>query len=256
MENKAKKIIGGSIAGLLIIAVFLFANQAYAAIAYVTITGVNNQSSNNPQTLSVTSTAGNELVCFVGTSGPTTTSVTSVDTWRKSIDNFAWNFGEDSVWTSNNITGGTHTITFNFSGSSSYTEIICQEYSGVKVAASGGEIDQINHGTGQSTTPSPGVLNTTSANEVIVGQVWTGGSPTYTAASGFTKRSVVSVDPQGEDQVVSSTGAYTASWTLNGSQFWGATAISFIAASTPVVVGPPVVLIKSTTQIKGSVIIK
>src|SRR6266850_2221993 len=75
-----------------------------------------------------------------------------------------------------------------------------------------------------STSQSVGPIGTTlSADELLLCYIATvtGGAQTFTAGAGYTKRNSTTNDPifgnnfAIEDQIVSSTGAYSASWTLS-----------------------------------------
>jgi hypothetical protein len=105
--------------------------------------------------------------------------------------------------------------------------------------ASASVVDKTHTGTGSSTSPSSGATSTTTqASELLIGAI--GGayhaSTTFTAGTGFTAltsaladsgSSSSSVTIQPEYELVSATGAYSATGTLSTSRGWSAAIVTF-----------------------------
>lgn len=141
------------------------------------------------------------------------------------------------MWYAKNITGGTTPTVTAHLASSIQANIIVREYSGLDTSA---PLDQntINNGIG-GTASSGNTSTTTQANELLIGGL-TSLAGTITVGSGYGNLtsetfSGTTISGYMEDQIVSSTGAYAA--TFGGpASIWICGIATFIAAGavTPV----------------------
>jgi hypothetical protein len=164
---------------------------------------------------SVKDTSGNTYVLTVG---PTVQSGTATQ----------------SIYYATNITAaaaGANTVTVTFAVAAAFPDIRIAEYSGV---AKTNPVDVIVAAQGNSSLSSSGSVNTTNANDLLVGanlvQTFTNG-----AGTGFTSR--VITNPDGdilEDRVVSATGSYSATAPVS-SGAWIMQMVAFRALGS----GPP-----------------
>src|SRR6185369_17752433 len=122
-----------------------------------------------------------------------------------------------------NIAGGSNTVTVQFNQPAAYPDVRILEYRGVS------SVDVTAAATGSGATASSGPATTTSANELIfaANTVSTGNTG---AGSGFTARIITTPDLDiAEDQVVSSTGTYTATAPLSPAGTWVMQMVAFRA---------------------------
>jgi len=150
---------------------------------------------------SVTDTKGNAYTLAVGP-----TSVTG--------------FGTAAIYYAKNIvaaTAGANTITVAFAGNVQYPDLRIAEYSGIDTTS---PLDVTASATGTGTLGSSGSASTTHANDLIVGSNATS-TGTSAAGTGFTSRVITGFDGAIlEDQVVSTTGAYSATAPISPSGQW------------------------------------
>jgi len=109
-----------------------------------------------------------------------------------------------------------NTVTVTFNGSARYADIRIVEYSGLDTTS---PLDQAAGATGTSSSSSSGPVTTTVPNELIFGanlvQTGTSGS-----GSGFTQRLITATDGDiVEDEIVSTTGTYTATAPMSSGQW-------------------------------------
>lgn len=169
--------------------------------------------------------AGDLNVVAVGWND-TTTSVSSVtdsagNTYHLAVGPAQGSAVSQSIYYASNIKSGSNTVTVTFSGSTTAPDIRALEYSGVST------LDKTATGSGNSSTSSTSSATTTSADELIFGAnlVYTG---TTGPGSGFTSRVITSPDGDiAEDEIVSSTGSYSASAPLAGSGPWAMAMATF-----------------------------
>ena len=119
---------------------------------------------------------------------------------------------------------GSNTVTVTFSAGTNSPDIHILEYSGL---ASSGVFDSSDYVNGTGTSASA-TFSTSNANDVIIASLLYTGTPTITAGTGYTMR--VNEGPSWgnctEDQVVSSSGSQTASFSISSSQSWWVFAIA------------------------------
>ena len=131
-----------------------------------------------------------------------------------------------SIYYARNIAGGSNTVTVTFNQAATFVDVRVLEYSGLDTA---NPLDQATGAAGTGTLASSGAVNTTSASELIFGAGMT--SSHYTGAgSGFITRIITDPDADiAEDQVVSSTGSYSATAPATSSK-WVMQVATFRAA--------------------------
>jgi chitodextrinase len=143
-------------------------------------------------------------------------------------------FLSQSIYYAKNILGaaaGTNTVTVSFSGAAAYPDIRILEYSGADLAS---PVDAVAAASGSSTSSSSGPATTTNATDLIFGAniVVTG---TTGPGSGFTQRLLTSPDQDiAEDRMVTATGSYGATATVNPSGLW---IMQLVALRTPISAG-------------------
>lgn len=183
-------------------------------------------------------TTGNLIIVACGNTG-SINNVTSVtdsqsNTYTQVFSSSPTGSDDFEFWYAKNITGGTTpTITIAYSSSSSFNTAVAREYSGLDTSS---PLD-VNNGAAidifQATCTSNSVT-TTSANELIVGACMTNSSVTFGAGTGYgnlTSQTNVAAIAL-EDQIVSSTGTYTASFTGTAGATAGIGIITFKAVSS------------------------
>lgn len=204
------------------------------AIAFVTSTGIDQSTSISGATglnLTVTSTGGGNqglvMARIGGTSGGGVVTDNGGGIW-KVVPNFplfdATNADELYLFLCTSLVAGTTQLTLNFTGSGS-VRMAFHEYS----VAAGKQLspDRESHnfngvitaGTSGQTVTSNSALTTGDANELLLGFFKTEAAQpngAFTAGSGFTLREQRS-KLFTEDQIVSSTGSYAATFTTTTS---------------------------------------
>jgi hypothetical protein len=140
------------------------------------------------------------------------------------------------VFYAKNITGGATSVTVTLSGgSNSGCEMYVEEYAGVDRVS---PLDQTAVATGPGgQTPSSGTRTTTQARELIFGYAESATSIAG-AGAGFTVRSTYN-DNLVEDEIVSTTGSYAATFAGSAANWLAAMATFKAAAGTPTDGGPP-----------------
>ena len=175
--------------------------------------------------------AGHLLVVGVGYSDSNTNESNVAFTVTDSLGNI-WTsamspvrrsgHGVAQIFYVSSSSGGTDTVTVTPSiGNASFLELYVHEYSGLSAPVS---LDVTANGNGSSTTPSSGAATTTAANEVIFG--YTLLTNTGAAGSGFTARETLGGDVS-EDEFVTSTGSYSATFSQPSGGQWIALMAAF-----------------------------
>ncbi len=170
-------------------------------------------------TYPATQTAGNLNVVEVMW-GDTTSAVSTVadnrgNTYALAVGPTKVTGLTSAIYYAKNIAGGSTTVTVTFNQTAAYPNINILEYSGLNTSS---PLDVFSAATGSGTTANSGSATTTAASELIVGA----GNPTsgFTAAgSGFTKRLVNAYGGISEDEIVSSTGSYSATATMTSGTY-------------------------------------
>lgn len=105
-----------------------------------------------------------------------------------------------------------------------------QEESGVATASA---VDQTNSGSGSDASPVSGNVTTTQADELLFGTSSNGSGLVITVGSGYGHLVVSPAsNPKlgSEDQIVSATGTYSATFTQSFGDFWACIIVTFKAA--------------------------
>ena len=120
---------------------------------------------------------------------------------------------QESIYYAANIVGGTDTVTVTFNQAAADPDIRILEYRGVTT------LDAKAGASGNSTAANSGSATTTSATELIFGANIVA-TATKAAGNGFTSRIITPDGDIAEDEVVTTTGSYSATAPLNGSGPW------------------------------------
>ena len=176
-------------------------------------------------------TAGNLNVVVVGWND-TTATVQSVkdsggNNYSLAIGPTSGTALRQSIYYAPNIKAGSNTVTVTFSQAAVAPDVRILEYRGVNT------VDVTAGASGSSTAANSGATTTTSANELIFGAatVFTGVTG---AGSGFTARIITSPDgDMAEDEVVTTTGSYSATAPVSPSGPWVMQMVTFLAVSGP-----------------------
>jgi chitodextrinase len=157
-----------------------------------------------------------------------------------------------SIYYAKNIvaaTAGANTVTVTYSVAAQYPDIRILEYSGADLNS---PVDVTAASTGRSATSGSGSATTTNATDLLFGANMVG-SFTSKAGTGFTSRIITSPDGDiAEDEMVTSTGSYSAAATLNlSSEPW---LMQMVAFRTPVSLDttPPTAPTNLTATVSGS----
>ena len=175
-------------------------------------------------------TAGNLNVVAVGwndaTSTVSTISDTRGNTYTLAVGPTTGTGLRQSIYFAKNIAAGSNTVTVTFNQAAAFVDVRVQEYSGLDTA---NPLDVAAGAAGTGTLANSGAVTTTSASELIFGAGMT--STHFTGAgTGFTTRIITNPDADiAEDQVVSSTGTYSATAPATSSQ-WVMQVATFRAA--------------------------
>jgi hypothetical protein len=174
----------------------------------------------NSTTLSVgTVTAHNNILVGVRLGG-TTATATIAD--GVNAGNYAQDLGplKDStngeqmfIFSKSNCGAGSTTLTITITGGPVTCRWCCEEYNFGGVGCTLDKTQSHLAGGSNTTIDSTATATTTQANELLFGVGMTALAPTYTAGTGFTLRHTANRIGV-EDQVVSATGAYNATFTL------------------------------------------
>ena len=118
-----------------------------------------------------------------------------------------------AIYYASNITGGANTVTVTFNQAAPSIDVRILEYGGVSML-------DVNAGqSGSSSTASCGPVTTTSATELIFAAD-TGTSATSGPGSGFTSRILSKGGNIAEDEIVGTTGSYSATAPLSATGTW------------------------------------
>jgi fibronectin type 3 domain-containing protein len=183
----------------------------------VVVVGWNSASG---QVASVTDTKGNTYVTAVG---PTVSS----------------GFATQSIYYATNIAAAaanTNVVTVTFTAAAPFPDIRIAEYRGI---ASNNPVDVFIAAQGSSTTSSSGAITTTNPNDLLVAAniVLTS---TTAAGAGFNNRVITTPDADIlEDQIVTTTGSYTATATISPAGSWIMQMVAFRAAGSVTDTQPP-----------------
>ena len=183
-------------------------------------------------------TAGNSIIVGCRTGG-TTGTVTVADNLGNTYVQDAEQDQTDDlhrawIFSAHNVTGGACTVTVTVSVSSTLRMCIA-EYSGLATSSTLDKTATAQHAA--STTPSSGATGTLLIpDELVVGASTVAADSTYTAGSGYTRRTSAPSNAGTarmamEDKIVAATTGVTADWTLGASTPWAALVATYKAAS-------------------------
>jgi Big-like domain-containing protein/calcineurin-like phosphoesterase family protein len=206
----------------------------------------------------INATAGDALVASIAIAAGSSKSVASVTdsaggTWTKGPVGFL--SGSNSrveIWFRTNVGSGISNVTATISASGAASMNV-SEWSGV---ASASPVDQqASRGNASSTTAATPSITTTNASDVVIGAINYPAAATSTlTTSGFTSlndfNSGSGVHGRAAHRVVSSTGAYSVSWTLSAASASGAAILALKGSGggpPPPVDDPPTVSVTAPT---------
>jgi hypothetical protein len=182
-------------------------------------------------------TLGNLNVVFVGWDDATATVSSVTDTAGNTYSlaaNPVVQSGNASqvVYYAKNIFGaaaGANTVTVTFSVAANYPDVRIAEYSGLDTV-SPLDVSAGAQATNTSTSNS-GSVTTTSANDLLVGGNYVA-SETTQAGTNYTSRGINQDSDILEDRIVTATGSYNATATLDKNQWWIMQMVAFRAAGS------------------------
>lgn len=207
-------------------------------IAFVNRSAPNGATASSASTLTTVATShttGNLVACIIrrqNTSAVSTVTDTASNTYIKIVDTFSSGDGVwTDIWYAYDITGNaSNVITVVLGSASTYSSVVCYQFSGVGAAASFGTSAGA---TGTGTVASTGTVTTTGSDSVIIGAFFALNA-SWTAGSGYTLTAFavtgdVNTYFADEYHLVSASEAATA---MLGSGGWGAVAVSFNATTS------------------------
>jgi hypothetical protein len=175
--------------------------------------------------------AGDAIIVTTMVGGTTTSSVTDTlgNTYTKAVQTLSGGTDEIAIFYALNSTGGADTVTAHYAVANGFATVYIHEYAGVLTSAA---LDKTSSGTGSGTAVSSGATAaTTSANELLIGMATS--DHTITAGeSGWNIRQNAGGN-MSQDDVVSATGAYAATFTQNITGNWAAIIATFKANAVP-----------------------
>ena len=188
-------------------------------------------------TFPASNTAGNLIIAFVRMSTSTQT-VTLADsagnTYIEAVAQLQTVDGSQShLFYAKNILGAPNTVKATFSSNNNHPWLAVFEYRGLNTS---NPLDQTAHALGTSTTPNSGPTPiTTSATELVFSglQLAFNYTGTETAGSGYTlvESDRASSPASTESMVVTTTGSYSATYTLSSSANWSALVATFVGSA-------------------------
>jgi hypothetical protein len=191
-------------------------------IAFVQVNSATPANNSSPVSVTypLAQTAGNTNIVVVGWNDTTSTVSSVVDSRGNSyilaVGPTSGTALRQSIYYAKNIVGGSNTVTVTFSKAAFFVDVRVLEYSGLDATA---PLDVAAGAAGTGLSANSGSATTTSANELIFGAGTTGGSfgvPPF----GWVTRILTANSDNAIDQIVSSTGSYSAASTLTYSATW------------------------------------
>jgi RHS repeat-associated protein len=214
MSERSRSLFGR------VLAISMLVSLSGAAVAQISFVQVKSAAATSGSSIAVAYTnaqaAGNLNVVAVMW-GDTTSTVSSVtdsrgNTYALAVGPTRVTGLSSSIYYAKNIAAGSNTVTVTFNQTAGFPNVNVLEYSGLSTTS---PLDVTAGATGTGTTANSGSATTTSANELIVGMGNPTGSGFTAAGSGFTSRIINSFGGISEDKIVTSTGSYNATATLN-----------------------------------------
>ena len=247
-KTVAKYVSNHVVLGLLLLllaAGFLLPRDAKAAITYVQ--GANNSSIPPVTTLSEAfssnNTAGNFIIVWVGWHSSTTTAAVSDSANNVYQPLSAAIFPniplKGQIFYARNVFGGANTVSVTISASTPYVVLDIHEYAGIDPVSpvdADARLDNTTCGLSCGTTPIAGSVTTTHALDLLFGAASTNrdaaNEASWTPETGYTLRQSNQWTGT-EDQIATSTGGYSATFTVPTADHW----VGEIAAFKPAVGG-------------------
>jgi len=202
----------------------------------------------------VSNAAGNLILAFVrmSTSSQTVTLTDSAgNTYVQAVAQVQNSDGSQVhlFYAKNILSASANTVTATFSSTNNHPWLAIYEFKGLSTT---NPLDQAASTQGSGSTPNSGATpTTTSGNELVFGAMGLAStySNTQTTGSGFTmlENDIGTSPAANEFMLVSSTGSYTASFTLVGSPNWAALVATF-AAGAPIAPAVSTASLPSGTQ--------
>jgi hypothetical protein len=212
----------------------LFAwGNLFAAIAYVQSRSVDcgNVTSCN-LAFTGNNTAGSLIIVAVriGATGRTVTVTDSQNnTYTQRINQVQGADHEVFVIDALKISSGANTVTVSSSGAAAIIRFAIHEYRGLAPFSAYDKSNSAQSGA-SGTALNSGNVTTTKANELLFGVGTTPNPATFSAGTSYTIREHVGVGGDKiatEDQIVSSTGAYSATETLSAADNWACAIVTY-----------------------------
>ena len=219
-----------------------FSFSAFAAVQFAQQAVGNNANTQNTS-LSVpflnATTAGNLIVVYVTPAPNQVGSISVTDsagnTYSPATSTFTTGIPgcgmSQEFFYAANISGGNDTVTATRSEAGGMGMVIL-EYSGIAATS---PLDA-QAGTSQTSScpwsagPTSASFTTLNADDLIVSGASLSASSSWTAGTGYALRTASSNEFAIEDQIVSSSGTYTGSFSISPNQSWIAAAVAFKAA--------------------------
>jgi Protein of unknown function (DUF4038)/IPT/TIG domain/Putative collagen-binding domain of a collagenase len=124
--------------------------------------------------------------------------------------------------------GSTNTVTVTFDRAVAYPDVRIAEYSGI---ATVNPVDAAAGASGTGGASNSGTIVTTNVNDLLIGANYVQAT-TAQGGAGFTQRLITSPDGNIlEDRIVTTTGSYSATASLNGTMGWVMQIVAFRAAA-------------------------
>jgi hypothetical protein len=124
-----------------------------------------------------------------------------------------------------NVKVGSNTVTVTLSASATL-QVAIHEYGGI-IPSSLVDVSTSTQGSG--TTPNSGNVTTSQGAELLFAAAAVGGSPSWTAGSGYTLRQIPVNKLATEDQIASVIGTFAGTFSLSASDNWSAAIVTFKA---------------------------
>lgn len=220
----------------------VWAMPSFAAIAYVQSVGNFSTSSGTSLAgdFSSTPTNGNLIIVAarIGAAGRTVTvSDDGLNTYAIAITESDGSSDLITFYAMNIAGVASHTVTVSISGAGTSIRMTLHEYSGLATSSALDQTAGDSALVSSATADSGSTSTTTVADELLFGAGIHGAGGTLSAGTGYgnltaSPSAAGSHKQAGEDQIVSSTGAYNATMGLAANSSWIMTIATFKIAST------------------------
>jgi len=229
-----------------------------SAIVFVQTNSASPQATLTPVTVTYTGaqTAGNFNVVIVSWNDSTATISSVADSIGNTYAVAAAPIvqagtASQAIYYAKNIAAaaaGANTVTVNFNVAARHPDIRIAEYSGIDPL---NPLDTSVGAQGNTTTSDSGQVTTTNANDILIGANVVQSTSTG-SGTGYTSRGITADGDILEDQVVSATGSYNATATLDKVQLWIMQMAAFRAAVSGGTAVPNIASLNPTTGPAGT----